>query len=344
MVKEYLENYLTDLISQKITAEREAQAVDNHIKENIAFIALLEEKNDPNYESFTPREVNSTNKRKIEELKAEQKSLVSESEEKRELISDLDAKIAELNSVIRVAREVEKPSDELINEASDNEILRRKLLETQESERQRIARELHDSTVQSLTGLMYKTELLMKLLDMDPNRCKVELAGFSGSIKEVINDMRNLIYNLRPMSFDDIGVDTAIERDLARLRDESGIPINYYVQGEGELPAVYGLTLLRIIHEACVNAIKHAEPTEINVRFRYLSDKVEVSIQDDGKGFDIHGMKVGDDVTSGFGLPMMKERIFLLSGDVDIDSAPGDGTTVTITVPLWKEAATAEEE
>ena len=344
MVKEYLENYLTDLISQKITAEREAQAVDNHIKENIAFIALLEEKNDPNYESFTPREVNSTNKRKIEELKAEQKSLVSKSEEKRELISDLDAKIAELNSVIRVAREVEKPSDELINEASDNEILRRKLLETQESERQRIARELHDSTVQSLTGLMYKTELLMKLLDMDPNRCKVELAGFSGSIKEVINDMRNLIYNLRPMSFDDIGVDTAIERDLARLRDESGIPINYYVQGEGELPAVYGLTLLRIIHEACVNAIKHAEPTEINVRFRYLSDKVEVSIQDDGKGFDIHGMKVGDDVTSGFGLPMMKERIFLLSGDVDIDSAPGDGTTVTITVPLWKEAATAEEE
>lgn len=333
MVKEYLQSYLNELLEKKINAEQESASLENRIKENLAFIELLEEKNDPNYESFTPREVNSSNKKKIAELKDEQKSLVFRSEEQKEKIADLDAKIDELNSVIRVAREVEKPSDELINEASDNEILRRKLLETQEAERQRIARELHDSTVQSLTGLMYKAELLSKLMEMDPNRCKVELKGLSGHIKEIIKVMRSLIYDLRPMSFDDIGINTAIERDLLKLKEESGIPINYYVQGEGDMPSVYGLTLLRIIHEACVNAIKHAEPSEINVRFRYLPDSIEVSVQDDGKGFAVEDMKVGEDYSSGFGLPMMKERIYLLSGDVVIDSKPGEGTTITITVP-----------
>ena len=336
MVKEYLENYLGQLIEEKIDEEQRSVSVENEIRENAAFISLLEEKSDPNYESFTPREIKSSNKKKIEELKARQKALYFENEDQKAHIADLDAKIAELNSVIRVAREVEKPSDELINEASDNEILRRKLLETQEAERQRIARELHDSTVQSLTGLMYKAELLTKLMDMDPNRCKVELKGVSGHIKDIINDMRSLIYDLRPMSFDDIGVDTAIERDLSKLREQSQIPINYYVQGEGELPQVYGLTLLRIIHEACMNSIKHAKPTEINVRFRYLEDEIEVTVEDDGNGFNIDEMKVGDDITSGFGLPMMKERIFLLSGDMDIDSRPGEGTTVKITVPLRK--------
>ncbi len=333
MVKEYLENYLTELLEKKINAEREASSLENRIRENLAFIALLEEKNDPNYEFFSPREVNSSNKKKIAELKEEQKILMSDSEESKERITDLEAKIAELNSVIRVAREVEKPSDELINEASDNEILRRKLLETQEAERQRIARELHDSTVQSLTGLMYKAELLTKLMDMDPNRCKVELKSLSGHIKEIVSGMRSLIYDLRPMSFDDIGINTAIERDLLKLKEENGIPINYYVQGEGDMPMVYGLTLLRIIHEACMNAIKHANASEINVRFRYLPEEIEVSIDDDGEGFEVDNMKVGDDYSSGFGIPMMKERIYLLSGEINIDSQPGSGTTVTITVP-----------
>jgi two-component system sensor histidine kinase DegS len=79
------------------------------------------------------------------------------------------------------------------------------ILQTVESERQRIARDLHDSTVQSLTSLTHKTELCLKLMDVDPIRCRLELTSQGKILKDIINELRNMIYNLRPMSFDDIG-------------------------------------------------------------------------------------------------------------------------------------------
>lgn len=334
MVKEYLEGYLVQLVEERILVEHELSDCENKIKENVAFIALLEEKNDPNFESFTPREVNTANKKKIAELRDDQKRLLDLSAKKTLELQDFNAKIDELNSVIKVAREAEKPADELITQVDDNGILRRKLLETQESERQRIARELHDSTVQSMTSLVHKAELCARLIEIDPVRCKVELKTMSKFTKEIIDELRNLIYDLRPMSFDDIGIDTAIERNLARLQEGSEAKINYYVQGSSEeLSPVVGLTLLRMINEACGNAVRHANASEINVRFIYHEDHVEVSIEDDGDGFEVEKMTVGD-ARTGFGLPMMKERVFLLSGELEITSEIGKGTTIEITVPL----------
>lgn len=334
MVKEYLEKYLIELVEERILIEHEYTDCENKIKENISFIALLEEKNDPNFESFTPREVNTSNKKRIAELREEQKKLLDLSQKKKMELSDFNAKIDELNSVIRVAREAEKPGDELITNVDDNVILRRKLLETQEAERQRIARELHDSSVQSMTGLVHKAELCYRLIDIDPVRCKMELKNMSKFTKEIIDELRDMIYNLRPMSFDDIGIDTAIERNLARLQDGSDTTINYYVQGSSEeMSPVVGLTLLRIIYEACSNAVRHANAKEVNVRLVYSEDHIDLSIEDDGDGFELDNLRVGDDRT-GFGLPIMKERVFLLSGEMDIQSELGKGTTITITVPL----------
>ena len=334
MVKEYLEKYLVELVEERILVEHELGGCENKIKENIAFIEMLEEKNDPNFESFTPREVNTSNKKKIAELREEQKKLLDLSQKKKLELSDCTAKIDELNSVIRVAREAEKPGDELITRVDDNGILRRKLLETQEAERQRIARELHDSTVQSMTSLVHKAELCARLIDIDPVRCKMELKSTSKYTKEIIDELRDLIYNLRPMSFDDIGIDTAIERNLARLQENTETKINYYVQGSSdEMSPVVGLTLLRIIYEACSNAVRHADAKEVNVRFVYQDDHIDLSIEDDGKGFEVEEMKVEDDRT-GFGLPIMKERVFLLSGTMEIQSEPGKGTKIEISVPL----------
>lgn len=334
MVKEYLEKYLVELVEERILIEHEYSDCENRIKENIAFIDLLEERNDPNYESFTPRNVNTSNKKKIAELREEQKILLDLSEKKKLELSDFNAKIDELNSVIRVAREAEKPGDELITRVDDNGILRRKLLETQEAERQRIARELHDSTVQSMTSLVHKAELCTRLLDIDPVRCKVELKSMSKFTKEIIDDLRGMIYDLRPMSFDDIGIDTAIERNLARLQEGTDTKINYYVQGSSDqMSPVVGLTLLRIIYEASSNAIQHANASEVNIRFVYQEDHIDLTIEDNGDGFDADHLKVGDDRT-GFGLPIMKERVFLLSGKMEIDSRIGEGTTISIQVPF----------
>lgn len=210
------------------------------------------------------------------------------------------------------------------------------LLETQENERQRISRELHDSTVQNLTAMVHMAELCSKLVDMDPIRCKLELSKMIKNLREIIDDTRKMIYNLRPMSFDDIGLDITIERTLDKLEATGTKKIHFVVEGTPyQLKPIIGITLLRIIQEACSNAICHANPTLIHVLLRYEQGAITVIVEDDGTGFDVHILdeRPRDD-NSGFGMSMMKERVYLLSGSIQIDSKIGVGTKIIVKVPI----------
>lgn len=210
------------------------------------------------------------------------------------------------------------------------------LLETQENERQRISRELHDSTVQNLTAMVHMAELCSKLVDMDPIRCKLELSKMIKNLREIIDDTRKMIYNLRPMSFDDIGLDITIERTLDKLEATGTKKIHFVVEGTPyQLKPIIGITLLRIIQEACSNAICHANPTLIHVLLRYEQGAITVIVEDDGTGFDVHILdeRPRDD-NSGFGMSMMKERVYLLSGSIQIDSKIDVGTKIVVKVPI----------
>jgi two-component system sensor histidine kinase DegS len=162
--------------------------------------------------------------------------------------------------------------------------------------------------------------------------------GIGQTLREIISDTREMIYNLRPMSFDDIGLDITIERALDKLESSESKKINFTVEGESyQLLPVIGMTLLRIIQEACSNAIRHAECNMINVRLHYYTDRVAVEIEDDGVGFDPEHLPKEEEKTeehSGFGLSMMKERVYLLSGTIQIDSIPHQGTKVSVEVPI----------
>jgi two-component system sensor histidine kinase DegS len=212
------------------------------------------------------------------------------------------------------------------------------LLEAQEKERQRIARELHDSTVQNLTTLVHKTEFCLKLIDMDIIRARLELSAMSGKIKNIINDMRDIIYNLKPMSLDDLGLIVTVERYARQIMEshELQIKINHNKEIKGILPVV-NLTLFRIIQEACCNTIKHAKATAINIKIDYREHDIAVTIKDNGIGFDpeMQKKKVSDN-SSSFGLSIMKERTALLSGTLKIQSESGKGTIVTVIVPITK--------
>ena len=208
-----------------------------------------------------------------------------------------------------------------------------------ETERQRIARDLHDSTTQSLTSLVHKTELCTKLIDKDPVRCKLELFSVNKCLREIIEDMRGLIYDLRPMSFDDIGFDITVERALDKFKRFNNINCTYKIEGKPySIDNVVQITLLRVIQEACNNAIKHAEASNLQVCMKYLNNKLRLVIVDDGKGFDVNTIRsVSRDDNTGFGLSMMKERVYLLSGKLDIQSSPGNGCTICVTIPILKE-------
>lgn len=331
MVKNYLEQTREGFIKDRIQLVEQETSLHNHLKENIRFVQLLEETNDPNYESFTPREVNVRNRQKINELEQEQKELVDQINEVRTSISDIDCQINEINSVIKVVKENERP------ELDNN---RFELLETQEKERQRIARDLHDSTVQNLTSLIHKSELCIKLIDLDPIRCKLELTSLNKILRDIIDDTRNIIYDLRPMTFDDIGFDVTVERYLDKLKKSySNRNFLYKVEGESyKINQIIGITLFRIIQEACNNSIRHGEASNINVLLSYHKDKLLLTVTDDGKGFDISTIpKSSRSDNSGFGLSMMKERIYLLSGTLDIQSELGKGCVVLVEIPTCGE-------
>lgn len=211
-----------------------------------------------------------------------------------------------------------------------------KILEQQENERQRIARELHDSTVQVLTNLVHKTELCSKIMDIDLIRAKLELEIINNTIRYTINDMRNIIHNLRPMAFDDFGLDITLERVVGQIKANTDIQIHVDVVGEKKpLSSVVSLTLVRIMQEACNNSIKHSQADNVYITFSYEDENVLLSIKDDGKGFDIKNTDISkDNQSKGFGVSIMKERAMLLSGEFKITSSKNKGTHIMVTVPI----------
>lgn len=145
-----------------------------------------------------------------------------------------------------------------------------------------------------------------------------------------------MIYNLRPMSFDDIGLEVTIERALEKLESSETKKINFSVVGESyKINPVIGITLLRIIQEACSNAIRHADCSIIKVVLNYQPGTIILSIEDDGKGFAYEETECSCKAdNSGFGLSMMKERVYLLSGKIDIHSKINVGTKIQVEVPI----------
>lgn len=335
MVKEYLEKIKQELVEKKFSLVEQITSCKNQLKEIEKFLEILENTNDPNYDAFTPRETNTFNRKKIKELHAEYKTISEQLIILQDQQEEIEFRIAEITSVIRVAREDEDgPFD-----SGDLYDSRLALLRTVEEERQRIARDLHDSTTQNLTALVHKAELCTKLLDTDPVKCKLELFTISKTLREIIEDMRGLIYDLRPMSFDDIGFDVTVERTLDKFNRFHNIACNYEVINDPyPLDKVVKITLLRVIQEACNNAIKHAQASKLDVTLSYEEARIVLTIKDNGKGFDINSIpKESRNDNSGFGLSMMRERVFLLSGKIDLESSPGNGCTIIVTIPKLKE-------
>lgn len=337
MVVEYLEQTKKQFIDKRQSLLDEISSLEIKSKENIRMIQMLEDTNDDNFESFSPREVSSYNKSKMVELSEEQKQIQQLLQNYRSEVLELNLRIDEVTSVIKVAQNENEICNEEISKSKKSNL---NVLESVEKERQRIARDLHDSTVQNLTSLVHKSELCMKLIDLDPIHCKLELSSMGKILREVIEDMRKMIYDLRPMSFDDIGFGVTIERALDKCKAAYNIRYSFKIEGEEyQLPNMVSISLLRIIQESCSNAINHGNAKMIDIKLIYHEDSIELMVENDGDGFDVSTIDdLSRDDYSGFGLSMMKERIYLLSGDLSIQSKAGEkGCLLTVNLPIERE-------
>jgi len=202
------------------------------------------------------------------------------------------------------------------------------LVSLQEMERRRIAEELHDTTIQDLVYLSQKLEIASMYIDKDINEARLEIASARKQIKGIINGIRETIYDLRPMMLDDIGWRASIDRFYDKLVvDNPDMEIHFDVDEVDTQDEVMAISVYRIICEGCRNVQKHANAKNMWVSLKCFSDSMELSICDDGDGFeDIQKEKH-------FGMQFMKERVRLLSGEMEIFTNE-NGTNINIIIPV----------
>jgi signal transduction histidine kinase len=194
-------------------------------------------------------------------------------------------------------------------------------------ERKRLARELHDSVTQTLLGIGLTAEAALALLTPDPARARAELEHLREMTSGALQELRSLIFELRPADLETEGLGAALHKYVALLRRLHGRQIELELRGERRLPADVEQALLRIAQEALSNAVRHAEATRIDLMLDVRQPLVRLRVSDDGQGFDPAEARTR---SRRLGLTSMTERAEALGGELTINSNPGRGTTVVV--------------
>lgn len=205
---------------------------------------------------------------------------------------------------------------------------------SQEDERTRLARELHDETVQALIALDQRTQMIERICKRDPQAAAVKLSELRAMTAGTIAEVRRVIRALRPIYLEDLGLVPALEMLTQSLSESDGLAIAFTVEGEVcRLASERELALYRIVQEALNNVVKHARAKQGQVKLHY-ADTLQVSITDDGLGFDLPDRVEALTELGHFGLVGMRERAELIGAQLIIQSTPGSGTTIELHLPL----------
>ncbi len=234
--------------------------------------------------------------------------------------------------------DLQEVSSQLEN-MQQRQLLGLRVIKAQEEERQRVAREIHDGPAQSMSNVVLKAEICERLLDVDLDKARQELRNLKEIVRESLQDVRKIIYDLRPMSLDDIGLVPTLERFVLNFQDENGIMTSFKTKGQYiDIKPVISLTVFRIIQEAVNNTKKHAQAKNLLINLEFTDKNLRLCVYDDGVGFDVENTKPkSDDINSGFGLVSIRERVELLGGTFEISSKNGNGTRLTIVIPFMQE-------
>jgi signal transduction histidine kinase len=198
-----------------------------------------------------------------------------------------------------------------------------------EREHQRLAREFHDELGQLLTTARMHLQLLTRLIDGDPAQAKESVRAIDAMIVDAYRSIKTIASDLRPAALN-LGLVAAIEWLAERMLRPAGIACTVDCMPEADrLDEDSAIALFRIVQESLTNIVRHAAATRVSIAIRRAGDGLRLIVEDNGKGFDQDGV----DRVRQFGLLGMAERVAALGGDLDLDSAPGKGTRVAVTLP-----------
>ena len=206
------------------------------------------------------------------------------------------------------------------------------LVNAQEAERQRLSRQMHDGPAQALSNFILQTEIAMRLLDVDPTQARDELGNLKMSAMGTFQKVRNFIFELRPMMLDDLGLIPTIRRYADTFKEQTGLDVNVTISGnERRLESYLEVMVFRALQELLGNAARHSQATILKINVDLSDDLIRVSVDDNGKGFDIDSVQ-----GQNLGLKLIRERTEMLGGTFEVDSAMGKGTRVMFSLPARK--------
>lgn len=316
VIEELYQDVKNELDQQSLSLKKKKY----QIEEIDTYLESLLNKDQSDLQVFLPRKVEDVYHDVIEQKKSQREKFVTECDEIEKFLYTGEIRLERLKKII----------------ADQSMVLHMKqlsVLDVQEKERERIARDLHDSSLQNLTHLVHKVELSSLYIDQDPVKAKLELATVEQGLRKVIDDIRNRIYDLRPMTFDDLGLKETLLKLIAVLNQEDKFTIITDIDditidtpdSETELELI---NIYRIIQECVQNSINHSKGNKINVSLKNQKNFYRILIQDNGVGFDLNeALKK----KRHFGLSVVEERVFLLNGKMHIDTK--NGSSILIEIP-----------
>lgn len=224
----------------------------------------------------------------------------------------------------------------LLESAKNRQLLGLKIIMAQEEERRRIARDIHDGLAQSLANVVLRTEITERMLiRKEYNSVREELFDLKGQIRKGLEEVRKIIFNLRPMTLDDLGLVPTVRKFVQDYEEKTKIRTRFDLVGkESRLPSGMEAAIFRLIQEAFSNVQKHANASFVSVEMTFQKKMVKIVIQDNGAGFDVSKLEQKLSTGAHYGLVGMRERVELLEGRFEITSQRNAGTKIAITIPI----------
>ncbi len=340
-----LQGFLEEAQKDYEQTQRDLKEIDILIKQSAAEVERLAQRNaqvtnytrqlQTNFETL-PREdikeayeaLNDVQQRlftmrgQLEKLQSDQRNLERLSEFQRRLL-DLTE---DMGSVPTSAK---NPVRKVAGDQSN--VIR--VIQTEELGRQSLVRRMHDGPASSLSNFILQAEICQRFFDVNPDRARAELNALKGAAAATFNDVKDFIFDLRPMMLDDLGVVPTLRRYVESFQEKNSISVPITVTGvERRLESHIEVTIFRGVQELLNNSLLHAQATQVQVSLDLAQDLVQAVVEDNGSGFNVDETLNSNNRT--IGLSSLRERIEMLGGEMKIQSRMGHGTRVEFAIPI----------
>ncbi len=261
----------------------------------------------------------------LEQLNARQQMIKARQSQALEIVTALEPLLGASAASSSSARTLDSGDDRIAN-----------IIQAQEKERLRISLQMHDGPAQSMSNLVLRVEICQRLIDRDLDMARNELSALKSAINSVLQETRRFIFDLRPMTLDDLGLVPTLRRYIQQFNEKNKIEVNLMTQNaDVRLPTHYEVAIFRLIQEALNNVAKHANASSARVLLDYNNDGIHISIDDDGSGFAIKDVLENENNRRNMGIATMRQQVeTLMRGEFGIESAVGRGTRIAAVIPL----------